>query len=166
LANIAQAAAVIGGYGNFGVPTDLFCSPQAAADLDVNLDPAYRVPLNSGQPATMGTPVRGIVTAQGDIAIQRDVFIQDEMQQQPFEVLYPTIAAGIAATPVSVVPAAPAPAVEAIRGLPGGRGGGWCLQRPAASIERERIWARARALDALEIGVCTDVRHGRQKFGQ
>lgn len=102
LQNIAQAAAVIAGYGNFGTPTDLFCSPLAAADLDVNLDPAYRVPLPSGQEAKMGTPVRGIVTAHGDIAMNRDVFIQDEMQQQPFEVLFPALAATIPCTPAAV----------------------------------------------------------------
>lgn len=82
---VADAAATIGGYGNFGTPTDLFVSPMVGADLDKNLDPAYRVPLASGQEAKIGTPVRGIVTAQGDVAVNRDVFIRDGNMQVPFE---------------------------------------------------------------------------------
>jgi hypothetical protein len=35
----------------------------------------------------------GIRTSQGDIATVNDVFIRDEMLQQPFEVMYPAIAA-------------------------------------------------------------------------
>lgn len=102
LQSIANAAATIGGIGNFGVPTDLFASPHTAADLDVNLDPAYRVPLNAGQESKLGTPVRGIVTAQGDIAIQRDVFIQEDKQLAPFELQYPKVAAANLFAPAAV----------------------------------------------------------------
>lgn len=105
---VFNAAATIGGYGNFGMPTHLFTSPLSAADMDANLDPAYRVALNSGAPAQMGTPVRGIVTAHGDIAMERDVFIRDEQQQQPFETLYPAVAAANAFAPASVVAGTPA----------------------------------------------------------
>lgn len=83
---IVDAAAVIGGYGNFGTPTDLFMSPLVGADMDANLDPAYRVPLPNGQESKRGTPVRGIVTAQGDIAIKRDVFVRDEKMKVPFQI--------------------------------------------------------------------------------
>lgn len=82
---VTYGAAVIGGYGNFGTPTDLFVSPMVGADLDRNLDPAYRVPLIGGQEAKIGTPVRGIVTAQGDVSLNRDVFIRDEKMMVPFE---------------------------------------------------------------------------------
>ncbi len=82
---MADAAAVISGFGNYGTPTDLFVSPLVGADMDKNLDPAYRVPLASGQEAKIGTPVRGIVTAQGDIAVNRDIFVRDEKMMVPFE---------------------------------------------------------------------------------
>jgi hypothetical protein len=90
---IAQAAATIAGYGNFGTPTDLFMAPATGADLDVNLDPAYRAMLQGGQEAKLGTPVRGIVTAQGDVAVRRDVFIRDQAQKTPFELRYAAISA-------------------------------------------------------------------------
>lgn len=102
LQTIASAAATIGGLGNFGTPTHLFTSPLAASDLDVNLDPAYRVPLSNGAAANIGTPVRGIVTAQGDIAVERDVFLLDQNSLTPFEVDYSAIAATNATSPVSV----------------------------------------------------------------
>lgn len=89
---IVQAASVIGGYGNFGTPTDLFMSPAVGGDLDVNLDPAYRVALPNGVASQRGAPVRGIVTAQGDIAVRRDVFIRDEQLKTPFELRYSSIA--------------------------------------------------------------------------
>lgn len=98
---IAQAAATIAGFGNFGTPTDLFMAPATGADLDVNLDPAYRALLQGGQEAKLGTPVRGIVTAQGDIKVNRDVFIRDQAQKTPFELRYSAIAAANAFTPAS-----------------------------------------------------------------
>jgi hypothetical protein len=82
---IANAAAVIGGFGNFGTPTHLFFAPLVGADMDANLDPAYRVALPNGAESKRGTPVRGIVTAQGDIDIVRDVFIRDEKMKVPFQ---------------------------------------------------------------------------------
>ena len=100
--HIANAAAVIAGYGNFGKPTDLFLPPSVGADLDTSIDPAYRVPLTSGAPATLGTPVRGIVTAHGDVKLNRDVFIQDERQQAPFEIQFPVQAAANTFVPASV----------------------------------------------------------------
>lgn len=98
---IAQAAATIAGYGNFGTPTNLFMAPATGADLDVNLDPAYRAMLQGGQEAKLGTPVRGIVTAQGDIAVNRDVFIRDQAQKVPFELTFAAIAVLNTYTPLS-----------------------------------------------------------------
>ncbi|EEO27661.1 hypothetical protein [Oxalobacter paraformigenes] len=102
---VVNGAATIGGYGNFGTATDLLVSPKTGADLDFNLDPAYRVVLPNGQEAKRGTPVRGIVTAQGDIALNRDVFIRDEEMQIPFQLRkgeHAKIAANNAFVPVSV----------------------------------------------------------------
>lgn len=99
---VTDAAAIIGGYGAFGTPTDLFVSPMCGADLDKNLDPAYRVPLANGHEAKIGTPVRGIVTAQGDVALNRDVFIRDGNMQMPFEIKHPAVAAANNFKPASV----------------------------------------------------------------
>lgn len=85
--SIITAAAVIGGFGNFGTPTDLFVSPLTGADMDQNFDPAYRVALPNGQEAKRGTPIRGIVTSQGDVAVRRDVFIREEKLLAPFQTL-------------------------------------------------------------------------------
>lgn len=91
---INHASALIAGAGNFGTPTDLFLSFLAQSDLDSSLDPAFRVSLdNSPNSIMLGTPVRGIRTSFGDIATRPDVFIPDEGQQMPFEVLYPAVAA-------------------------------------------------------------------------
>jgi hypothetical protein len=103
-----QAAAQIAGFGNFGRPTHLFMSQLTQADFDNGLDPAFRVSLNNvpNGGTQIGAPVVGIRTSQGDIATVNDVFIRDEMLQQPFEVMYPAIAAAQAglqptvATPV------------------------------------------------------------------
>lgn len=99
---IANAAATIGGYGNFGTPTDLYFSPMTGADMDINLDPAYRVALPNGNSSMRGTPVRGIVTAQGDVAVNRDVFIRDEQTMAPFQLRHSAIAAGNNFTPQAV----------------------------------------------------------------
>lgn len=105
-----KAAAQIAGFGNFGRPTHLYMSQLTQADFDNNLDPAFRVALNNVEGGTkIGTPVVGIRTSQGDIKTVNDVFIRDEMLQQPFEVMYPAIAtanAGLA--PASVTPGSPA----------------------------------------------------------
>jgi hypothetical protein len=99
---IAQAAAVIAGRGNYGRPTDLLVSPIVGADMDTNFDPAMRVALNNGQPAQRGTPMRGIVTAQGDVALSRDIYIRDENYQTPFEVTYPALATANTYAPQAV----------------------------------------------------------------
>lgn len=99
---IANAAATIGGYGNFGTPTHLFMAPMVGADMDANLDPAYRVALPNGQQSLRGTPVRGIVTAQGDINIVRDVFVRDEKLKTPFELRHSAVAAANTFAPATV----------------------------------------------------------------
>jgi hypothetical protein len=112
---INDAAAIIAGYGNFGVPTDLFMSPKVQADWDTGLDPAFRVPLADvpGGGIEVGAPVVGIRTSHGNIRTQADVFVPDQDQQTPFELRYSAIATaqasiapasvtGVAATGTSV----------------------------------------------------------------
>jgi hypothetical protein len=103
---VNKAAATISGYGNFGTPTDMFCSQMAQADFDTSLDPAFRVPLTDvpGGGVALGAPVVGIRTSHGSIKNQPDVFIRDQAQQQPFEVLFPSIAAANSFAPASVTP--------------------------------------------------------------
>ena len=93
---INQAAAQIASYGNYGVPTDIFCSVLTQADFDSGLDPAFRVPLNNvpNGGTQIGAPVVGIRTSYGDIANQPDIFILDpDKGGQPFEVTQPVVAA-------------------------------------------------------------------------
>ena len=104
---VNKAAAQISGYGNFGTPTHIFMSQLVQADFDNGLDPAFRVALDNNPGALqLGAPVKGIRTSWGDIATMPDVFIREDLRQQPFETLYPTIAAANAAqAPVSVTTA-------------------------------------------------------------
>lgn len=83
------AAAQVSAYGNFGQPTHIFTSQQVQADFDTGLDPAFRVPLTEvpGGGIQLGSPVKGIRTSWGDIRTEPDVFVQDERQLQPFEVV-------------------------------------------------------------------------------
>lgn len=73
------AASTIYGLGSFGEPTDIFLSVAAQTDLDLKLDPAFRVPLTDvGNGGTqLGAPVKGLRTSFGDIANQPDVFLRE-----------------------------------------------------------------------------------------
>lgn len=86
---INKAASIISGFGNFGKPTHLFLSQQSQADLDTSLDPAFRVPLPDvpGGGIMLGAPVMGIRTSWGNIANMPDIFVRDQDQLQPYEVL-------------------------------------------------------------------------------
>lgn len=111
IVRINQGVTVIRGFGNFGRATDLYASLAVQADLDNNLDPAFRVGLtnvaNGG--VMIGTPVTGIRTSHGNIKMNDDLFIRDETQMTPFEVRYPAFAAAqVGIKPVSVVPGVPA----------------------------------------------------------
>ncbi|HET7674203.1 MAG TPA: hypothetical protein VFL54_01640, partial [Gammaproteobacteria bacterium] len=111
---LADAAATIASYGNFGKPTDIFWSQKVQADMDIGLDPAFRVPLTDvpGGGVNLGSPVIGLRTSQGNIKTQADVFVRDEAQQTPFEVAENGRFAGIAAAnnfkPAAVAPVAAA----------------------------------------------------------
>ena len=101
----ANAARIVRSIGNFGRITDLFCSTAVQTDLDVSLDPAYRVPLNDvpNGGITLGSPVSGMRTSFGNIKMRPDIFVIDQDQQVPFEIGFPAQAAAQAGlTPVSV----------------------------------------------------------------
>jgi hypothetical protein len=106
---ITRASAQIARAGNFGTPTDIYFNQDVQADLDINLQPAYRVALTGvGEGGLkLGAPVTGIRTSNGTIATQQDVFIRGEENKQPFELLYPSsvIAAMQPAGLVASVPA-------------------------------------------------------------
>ncbi|MGF6641759.1 hypothetical protein [Paraburkholderia sp. MM6662-R1] len=111
---IAKAAEVIFGYGNFGRATDIYLPPSVQTDLNMDLDPAFRIILNGQANATVrGTAVTGVQTSYGEIKTRNDVFIRDEKLKKPFELRSPmhlqvAVAnnafqpASIAATPVAV----------------------------------------------------------------
>ena len=91
---ISKAAETVFGFGNFGRSTDIYLPPSVQSDLNISLDPAFRVALdNSPQSIVMGAHVRGIKTSWGDIATQNDVFIRDEKLKIPFELRNPGHAA-------------------------------------------------------------------------
>ena len=77
--NILNAAATISKYGNFGKATHLFLSVLAQTDLDLDLDPAARVPLPDVPDGGLkrGSPVIGIRTTFGNIATMPDVFVME-----------------------------------------------------------------------------------------
>jgi hypothetical protein len=91
---LARSAQIAASNGNFGRATDIFMPQSVQTDLDIKLDPAYRVPLtdvgNGG--ISLGAPVVGIRTSQGNIKTNQDVFIRDGDLKTPFELRYPPIA--------------------------------------------------------------------------
>lgn len=111
ISEIAQAAEVIFGYGNFGRATDIYLPPSVQTDLNQDLDPAFRVLLNSqAQTTVRGTSVEGIQTTYGVIKTRNDVFVRDEKLKKPFELRSPihqaVAAANVGFKPTSVTVAA------------------------------------------------------------
>ena len=117
---VNQAARTIAGYGNFGTPTHLFMSQTTQADFDNNLDPAFRVPLTDlpGGGIQIGAPVVGIRTSWGNIKNVPDVFVRDELQQLPFQVMFPSVAAANTFAPATVTPDASVTDVTSKWGTP------------------------------------------------
>jgi hypothetical protein len=95
---INDISAQVSSYGNFGTPTHIFMSQKVQADFDTHLDPAFRVSLtnvpNGG--ISLGSPVAGIRTSWGDIKTMPDVFVRDQAQLVPFELLPQMAAVAIA----------------------------------------------------------------------
>lgn len=80
-----RAGAMISAYGNFGTPTDIYWPNSVQADMDANLDPAFRVSLTDNfDSVKLGAPVRGLRLSQGDVRTKRDVFIPDDRMSMPF----------------------------------------------------------------------------------
>lgn len=99
------AAMQVSKFGNFGTPSHLFVPQGVQADFDNSLQPAFRVALANvpGGGTQVGAPVVGIRTSYGDIAMANDVLIREGDQKQPFEVVYPVIAAAqVGLKPASV----------------------------------------------------------------
>jgi hypothetical protein len=103
---VNQAAAQVSAYGNFGQPTHIFTSQLIQADFDTGLDPAFRVPLTDvpGGGIQLGSPVKGIRTSWGDIRTEPDVFIPDEKNLMPFEVVQNAQFAALAAANAALAP--------------------------------------------------------------
>lgn len=101
---VSNAAKIIRGFGSFGRATHLFAPNAVQTDLDLSLQPAYRVPLGSvpGGGIEEGAPVVGIRTSFGDIKTMPDVFIPDEQMQRPFELDFPALAAANTFAPAGV----------------------------------------------------------------
>lgn len=114
---INLASAQIRRYGNFGRATDIFWNQDVQADMDNNLDPAFRVNLtNVGEGGLkLGAPVIGIRTSGGNIVANEDVFIRSDRMKQPFEIQYPTVAAeNVGMKPAAVTADATASAVDSM----------------------------------------------------
>lgn len=102
---IARAAEQVFGYGSFGQLTHLYLPPAVQTDLNISLDPAFRVALdNSPNSIALGTNVRAIQTTYGAIQTVNDIFIRDEKMKKPFEIRSATHAA-IAVANVGFKPA-------------------------------------------------------------
>jgi hypothetical protein len=83
---IAKAAETVFGFGNFGTLTDIYMPPSVQTDLNLKLDPAFRVLLsNTASSTVLGTHVSAIQTSYGTIKTNSDVFIRDQKLQVPFE---------------------------------------------------------------------------------
>ena len=119
---ISGASKTIRSYGNFGKATHLFLSPSCQTDLDLGLQPAYRVPLTNvpGGGIEQGAPVVGIRTSFGDVKTKADVFIPDEQMQKPFEIEWPGLAAANVFKPATVAGVAASDASSAFKAAHGG----------------------------------------------
>lgn len=127
---IATAAATVFGFGNFGTLTDLFMPPSVQTDLNLKLDPAFRVLLSEQQQSTvLGTHVSGIQTSYGAIKTKSDVFIRDQKLQIPFE-LRNAAHAAVATANVAFQPAA----FSAVANTSGGSDSYWETAQAGAYV--------------------------------
>jgi len=103
-----QSAAQIARLGNFGIPTHIFTSLGVQQDFDTGLDPAFRVPLTDvpGGGIQIGAPVVGIRTSHGNIATCPDVFVRDQDQLVPFQLIQSALATANTGMKPTVSPAA------------------------------------------------------------
>lgn len=75
---LIDSARYVWDQGQWGMATDLFCSPMVKADLNLKLDPAHRVVLGANPAAiTKGANVTKIETGFGVLDVNTDPFIQE-----------------------------------------------------------------------------------------
>ncbi len=96
---IIDLATKIGMKDRWGKATDVFCSLDGQADIDRNLDPAWRVNANGSASTVVGTPVKAISTSRGELKMRSNQHIIEG--QPPFETAWPD-AAGKCLAPTSV----------------------------------------------------------------
>ncbi len=97
---IIQLATKIGQKERWGKATDVFCSLDVQAEIDRNLDPAFRINANGSQSNVVGTPVKAISTSRGELRMRSNQHIIEG--QAPFETIWPD-AANKCLAPTSVV---------------------------------------------------------------
>lgn len=69
---------VRGPEGGFGKITDMYLSPSVQNDLDLHLHPQWRVNLDGdARSIEYGSPVRGVRTTHGNVALNVSVWIED-----------------------------------------------------------------------------------------
>jgi hypothetical protein len=161
---LAKAAAQVTARRNFGTPTDLFMSVFTQADLDANLQPAYRVGLTDVREIIeLGAPVSANRTTAGRIPTTPDVFIRDERDMRPFQVEYPAIAANNAGMTPSLGTVAHAADVESR--FKASRAGTYFYAVASASAEGQSpvVISSAVAIAAGESATLTITRSASQK---
>lgn len=97
---IIHLATKIGMQGRWGKATDVFCSLDVQAEIDRNLDPAWRVNANGSPSTVVGTPVKAISTSRGELRMRSNQHIIEG--QPPFEIAWPD-GANKCLAPVSAV---------------------------------------------------------------
>lgn len=89
-----DSAALVWGYGRWGMLDNSFHSALVQADIDQKLDPAFRVVLNGNTGSIrLGAPVDAIKTSFGTINMNVDPFIQEG--QPPFNNRGPEFVANV-----------------------------------------------------------------------
>jgi len=98
----SQLQATVKRYGAWGTLTDAFVSTGVQADININLDPAFRWTPDSSNTPMIGGHVDAIRLSGGKLSVTEDTFLIDSdfPMGMPFEVNY----AGIAATNAAINP--------------------------------------------------------------
>jgi hypothetical protein len=105
-AAIAPICARLSGFGNWGSPDALICSPSVKADYDGHLEAGYRVNLDANVPnTTLGALVKsikynGLGVGNGVLDLYPHPFL-DENMRQPVENYAPTETSGSAPVGIS-----------------------------------------------------------------
>lgn len=95
-----NAYAEVIGVGNFGRLTHAMMDPSAQTALDRDLDPAYRVYLDSNPGSvSFGAPVTAIKTSFGNLQTEQDIWIDNEKTSMPSYARYNRVAEGAPGAP-------------------------------------------------------------------